>query len=117
MESILASTKKLLGVAEDNEDFDQEIIMHINTVFLNLTQIGVGPEDGFYIEDDTTEWVDFIGDTPQLQAVKSYMGLKVRLLFDLPPSSSVIESMNRTIDQLEWRLRLAAETFSEEITT
>lgn len=117
MESILTSTKKLLGITEEYEHFDADLIMHINTVFLNLTQIGVGPVEGFCIEDESAEWSDFIGDAIQLQAVKTYMYLKVKLIFDPPLSSSVIESMNRTIEQLEWRLRLAVETLSEENTT
>lgn len=118
MESILTSVKKLLEIAEDNEQFDLDVIMHINTVFLNLTQIGIGPTEGFYIEDETTEWVDFIGDSAQLQAVKTYMYLKVKLLFDPHSlSSPVIDSMNRMIAETEWRLRLAAESMSEESTT
>lgn len=109
MDSILTSTKKLLGISEEYEHFDDDIIMHINTVFLNLTQIGVGPEQGFLIEDESDDWSDFIEDSVQLQAVKTYMYLKVKLLFDPPLSSSVIESMNRMIAELEWRLRLAAD--------
>lgn len=113
MESILTSTKKLLGITEEYEHFDKDIIMHINSVFLNLTQLGVGPKEGFFIEDDTAEWTDFIEDHIQLQAVKSYIYLKVKLLFDPPLSSAVIESTNRMIAEFEWRLRLAAENLSE----
>nr|DAM93539.1 MAG TPA: hypothetical protein [Caudoviricetes sp.] len=107
--SILTSIKKLLGVAEDYIEFDEDIITHINTVFLNLTQLGVGPAEGFYIEDDTTDWDEFISDSAQLQAVKSYMYLKVKLLFDPPLSSSVIDSINRMIAELEWRLNVAVD--------
>lgn len=109
MESILTSIKKLLGISEDYKQFDDDIIMHINTVFLNLTQLGVGPEAGFSIEDSSTEWYDFIEDNTQLQAVKSYIYLKVKLLFDPPLSSAVIESTNRMISELEWRLNVAVE--------
>lgn len=109
MDSILTSIKKLLGIAEEYTQFDEDIIMHINSVFLNLTQLGVGPEEGFSIEDDTTSWEDFIEDNVQLQAVKSYVYLKVKLLFDPPLSTSVIESMNRMIAELEWRLNVAVE--------
>ena len=109
MESILISIKKLLGIEEEYTQFDNDIIMHINSVFLNLTQLGVGPAEGFLIEDDTATWEDFIGDSNQLQAVKSYMYLKVKLLFDPPLSSSVIESMNRMIAELEWRLNVAVD--------
>ena len=109
MDSILTSIKKLLGIAEEYTQFDEDIIMHINTVFLNLTQLGVGPEEGFLIEDDVASWEDFINDNIQLQAVKTYVYLKVKLLFDPPLSSSVIESMNRMIAELEWRLNVAVD--------
>lgn len=109
MESILTSIKKLLGIEEEYTQFDADIIMHINTVFLNLTQLGVGPDEGFFIEDDTAIWEDFIGDSSQLQAVKTYVYLKVKLLFDPPLSSSVIESMNRMVAELEWRLNVAVD--------
>ena len=109
MDSILTSIKKLLGIAEEYTQFDEDIIMHINTVFLNLTQLGVGPEEGFAIENDAASWEDFINDNIQLQAVKTYVYLKVKLLFDPPLSSSVIESMNRMIAELEWRLHVAVD--------
>ena len=107
--SILTSIKKLLGIAEDYTEFDEDIMTHINSVFLNLTQLGVGPEEGFMIEDNTSEWADFINDSVQLQAVKTYVYLKVKLLFDPPLSSSVTESINRMIAELEWRLNAAVD--------
>ena len=107
--SILTSIKKMLGVAEDYTEFDEDIITHINSVFLNLTQLGVGPEEGFMIEDDTAVWEDFIDDSIQLQAIKTYMYLKVKLLFDPPLSSSVTESFTRMIAELEWRLNVAVD--------
>lgn len=107
--SILTSIKKMLGVAEDYTEFDEDIITHINSVFLNLTQLGVGSEEGFMIEDDTAAWEDFIDDSIQLQAVKTYMYLKVKLLFDPPLSSSVTESFTRMIAELEWRLNVAVD--------
>lgn len=110
MESILTSIKKLLGIGEEYEHFDADIIMHINSVFMDLTQMGVGPSYGFAIEDDISEWTDFIPDTRKLQAVKSYIYLRVKLLFDPPTSSSVMEAMNRDIQRYEWRLNVAAET-------
>ena len=109
MDSILASIKKLLGVPEEYTQFDSDIIMHINSVFLNLTQLGVGPEAGFSIEDDSAVWSDFISYNVQLNAVKTYMYLKVKLLFDPPLSSSVVESMNHTISELEWRLNVVVD--------
>ena len=108
-DSILNSTKKLLGIAEDYDAFDVDIIMHINSVFMILTQLGVGPEEGFSIEDESTEWDEFIEDNSQLKAVKSYMYLKVKLLFDPPLSSSVTQSMERMIAELEWRLNVAVD--------
>ena len=110
MDSILTSIKKLLGIAEENEHFDADLIMHINSVFLILTQLGVGPKEGFIIEDAYSYWTEFIEDTTQLQAIKSYMHLKVKLLFDPPLSSAVIESMNRMIAEFEWRLNVGAES-------
>lgn len=110
MESILISIKKLLGIEADYEHFDPDIIMHINSVFMILTQLGVGPPEGFRIEDETTTWNDFLSGDNNLDAVKSYIHLKVKLLFDPPLSSAVIESMNRMISEFEWRLNVSAET-------
>lgn len=112
MESILTSVKKLLGIAEEYEHFDPDIIMHINTAFFNLTQLGVGPPEGFMIEDKTYEWTDFVPDATleRMQAIKSYIYLKVRLLFDPPATSALLESVNRMISELEWRLNVAAES-------
>ena len=110
MESILTSVKKMLGIAEDYTHFDPDIIMHINSVFMILTQLGVGPSQGFFIEDDTAYWTDFIPESTKLQAAKSFIHLKVKLLFDPPTSSAVIEAMNRQASEFEWRLNVAAET-------
>ena len=109
MDSILTSVKKMLGISEEYEHFDPDIIMHINSVFMVLTQLGVGPAEGFKIEDKAAVWSDFILDTTMLEAVKSYMYLKVRLLFDPPLSSAVLDSMNRLISELEWRLNAAVD--------
>ena len=110
MESILTSIKKLLGITEEYDQFDPDIIMHINSVFMILAQLGVGPAEGFSIEDDTAVWTDFIQDIKKLESVKTYIYLKVKLAFDPPLSSAVIESMNRLINELEWRLNVAAES-------
>lgn len=109
MESILISIKKLLGISEEYDHFDSHIIVHINSVFSILTQLGVGPVAGFSIKDETAVWTDFIPDNPKLESVKSYVYFKVKLLFDPPLSSAVIESMNRMIAELEWRINIAAE--------
>lgn len=110
MESILTSVKKLLGIAEECTDFDVDIIIHINTVFMELTQMGVGPEEGYRIEDDMNTWDEFTNDDIALEAVKSYVPLKVKVLFDPTASSAVSESIKREIDRLEWRLYIAADS-------
>ena len=109
-ESILTSIKKLLGIPEDYEHYDADIIMHINSVFMILNQLGVGPSNGFSITDKTAVWSNFISDNNNLEAVKSYVYMKVRLLFDPPLSSAVMECMNRMIGELEWRLNSEAES-------
>lgn len=115
MESILTSIKKLLGVPEDYDHFDADIIMHINTVFTILTQLGVGPSKGFRIEDETTTWDEFVStDSLLYESVKSYIFLKVKLLFDPPLSGTVIESYNRQISELEWRLNVTADPGQSE---
>lgn len=108
-ESILTSIKKLLGITEDYTHFDSDIIMHINSVFMVLTQLGVGPSEGFMIEDSTSIWEDYLENPTQLQMVKSYMGLKVRLLFDPPTSSAHMECIKQQIAEFEWRLNVAVD--------
>ena len=111
MESILTSIKKMLGIPEEYDHFDPDLIMHINSVLSILTQIGVGPSEGFRIEDDLATWKDFLDDDTDYEAVKSYVHLRVKLLFDTSTlSSAVIESMNRMISELEWRLNAIAES-------
>ena len=110
MESILTSIKKLLGIAEEYEHFDNDIIMHINSVFMILTQLGVGPSKGFVITDSSASWDDFLPEGGEkLQAIKTYMYMKVRLMFDPPTSSAVMESMNRMVNEFEWRLNVAVD--------
>ena len=110
MESILTSIKKPPGIAEEYEHFHNDIIMHINSVFMILTQLGVGPSKGFMITDSSASWDDFLPEGGEkLQAVKTYMYMKVRLMFDPPTSSAVMESMNRMINELEWRLNAAVD--------
>ena len=109
MESILTSVKKMLGITEDYEHFDPELIMHINSVINVLAQLGVGPEEGYSISSKADEWAKLIGDTKLLELVKSYVYLKEKLLFDPPLASSTIEACNRQIDELEYRINLMAE--------
>ena len=108
MESILTSIKKLLGITEDYEQFDTDIIIYINSAFSVLTQLGVGPEAGFYIEDSNAVWTDFVNDS-QLEMLKTYVYLKVKLVFDPPASSAVIDAINRQISELEWRVNVAVD--------
>lgn len=109
MDSILTSIKKLLGISEDDTSFDQDIIMHINTVFTILTQLGVGPANGFYIEDDSAIWDDFISNDPRLNSIKTYIYMKVRMMFDPPTIGSVADAINKNISELEWRLNATVD--------
>lgn len=114
MDSILTSIKKLLGPEEDDTSFDTDIIMHINTVFTFLNDLGVGPSSGFSISDKTTTWDDYFHYFPEgikkSEAVKTYMYLKVKLIFDPPPSQALIDAMTRNKDEIEWRLNVNAES-------
>lgn len=109
-ESILTSIKKLLGIDGDYKHFDPDLVMHINSVFSILTQMGVGPSDGYAITGAEEEWQSFITDKNCLLLVKSYIFQKVRLLFDPPLSSTAIESINQQIKEYEFRLFVAADT-------
>ena len=115
MDSILTSIKKLLGITEEYEHFDADLIMHINSAFMILTQLGVGPEEGYSIDDKNDVWTDFIEDETKLQLVKSYIYLKVKLMFDPPPSSAVLTSYEKMIQEYEWRLNVAAESGGKEV--
>ena len=108
--SILLSTKKVLGIAPDYTVFDEDVIMHINTAFSTLTQLGVGPSEGFTVEDADSEWADFVNEEDhQYNAVKSYVYLKVRMLFDPPTTSYLIAAQQKQIEELEWRLNVHRE--------
>ena len=109
MDSILTSIKKLLGITEEYTHFDQDIIMHINSVFSMLTQMGVGPESGFRISDKNATWDEFVGDTIKIEMVKSYAYAKVRLMFDPPSNGSLTESLNNIIREFEWRLNVECD--------
>jgi hypothetical protein len=108
-ESILKSTKKILGLEADYTPFDLDIITHINATFSILNQLGVGPEASFYIEDDTALWTDFNVPANQLHLVKTYVYLKVRLLFDPPATSYLINAVTEQIKEYEWRLNVFRE--------
>lgn len=108
-DSILDSTKKVLGIPSDYDVFDQDVIMHINSALGTLSQLGIGPIAGFMIEDATIEWTAFLGNDPRLNPVKSYVYLRVRLLFDPPATSFTIDAIKGQIQELEWRLNAHRE--------
>ena len=115
MDSILTSIKQLLGIGADYAHFDESVIMHINSVFFTLKQLGVGPVKGFRIQDDSEVWEDFLSEEESIEAVKSYMYLRVRLLFDSDSlSAAVVQSIKEQIAEYEWRFveesRIAAST-------
>lgn len=108
-DSILNSTKKTLGIAEEYTAFDVDIVMHINSVLSTLNDLGIGPENGFMIEDDSSTWSDFIGNDPRLNSVKTYTYLRVRLLFDPPSTQYMVAAYQEQIKEQEWRLSVRRE--------
>lgn len=115
MDSILQSIKKMLGPSGSYEYFDSDLIIHINTVLFRLTQMGVGPSRGYSIQDDSNEWSDFIDDIEKLEAVKTYVYLKVKLIFDPPQSSIVKSAIDETIKELEFCLNVAGEEATQNV--
>ncbi len=107
--SILTSTKKILGIEEDYTAYDVDILMHINSVFSTLNQLGIGPVDGYSIEDATPTWDAFLGSDLRLNSVKQYVYLRVRLLFDPPATSYLVDSFQQQVRELEWRLNVVRE--------
>ena len=108
--SILTSTKKLLGIDKALKIFDTDIIIHINSAFSDLHQLGVGPIEGFSITDEDDTWGMYIGDKTTIDSVRSYIYLRVRLLFDPPQTGPTIGAFEKQIEKLEWRLNVAAES-------
>ena len=108
-DSILNTIKKQLGITEDYTVFDNDLIIHINSVFLTLNQLGVGPDEGFFIEGKTDSWTDYIDEGVLLNSIKTYVYLKVKLLFDPPGSSYAIDAINNIIKELEWRINVQVE--------
>lgn len=110
MDSILDSVKKDLGVDPAYTHFDPDIIMGINSAFSILTQLGVGPNGGFSIDDNTSVWTDFIPDDNRLEFVKSYVSKKTKQLFDPPQTGPLASALDQVLKELEWRINVAAET-------
>lgn len=107
-QSILTSTKKILGIESDYTAFDLDIITHINSAFSTLSQLGLGPVGGFAIEDESAEWADFYSED-ETNSIKTYVYLKVRLLFDPPQTSYLIAALEKQIEEYEWRLNVHFE--------
>lgn len=112
--SILDSVKKDLGIMPDYTHFDPDIIMGINTALSILTQLGVGPESGFSISDNTAEWDDFIPDDPRLEMVKSYVSKKTKQLFDPPNTGPLSDAFNKVLEELVWRINVAVDPEKEQ---
>jgi len=114
MDSILDTVKKSLGVPKDHTEFDVDIIMHINSTFAKLYQMGVGPRDSvFSIEDSEGAWSDFVQDRDQIEMVRSFMYIEVRLMFD-PPTASLLSSLQERQKEYEWRLTVAGSNYDSE---
>lgn len=111
--SILLSIKKMLGIDDSCLVFDLDIIMHINSIFSILNQIGIGPEDGFHINDASSTWDDFMPDlkkdSVRFDLIKTYMYLRVKMLFDPPSVGAVMDSTKNLISEMEWRLKILSE--------
>ena len=114
-DSILLSVKKHLGIADDDTGFDEDILQDINTTFGVLTQLGVGPKEGYSIEDTTATWSDYFAGSNLLHMVKSYMNIKVKILFDTNSPSSVISALKEEANMLEWRINVMVDPGWENI--
>lgn len=108
-ESILLTIKKLIGIGDEDESFDTDIITHINSVFGVLWQLGIGPEEGYEIESSDNTWDEFVPSRKYLNTVKTYMALKVKKVFDPPQNSSVMEALTNSINEYEWRLNVMVD--------
>lgn len=113
-DSILDTVKKYLGIATEYDVFDSDLIMHINTAFAILTQLGVGPKSGFSISDDTAVWTDFVPADPRFSMIKNYVSMETKMLFDPPQTGPTNEALNREIAKLEWRLNVLFDPKVEE---
>lgn len=109
-ESILDSIKKQLGIVPDYTVFDDQILLYINAAFSTLHQLGIGPEEGFEIVDDTTIW-DSVVTEPRFNSIKSYVGMKVKLMFDPPTSSFALDALKNQIAGYEWRITSEKECY------
>lgn len=114
MDSILNSIKKLIGMDPEYTQYDTDLIVYINSMFAILKQVGVGPENGFSISDDSATWDEYLPDYDKnFEFVKTYIQQRVKLVFDPPLTSSVLDAMKETIKELEWRLNIAGEMYDK----
>jgi hypothetical protein len=107
--SILNTIKKLIGISEDDTSFDQDLIVHINSSLMSVSQLGIGPSGGIFITDELNKWSDLLGERTDLEAVKTYIYLKVRLIFDPPSNSFLVDAIKKEISEIEWRLNSQVE--------
>lgn len=116
MDSITNTIKQSLGIDPSDDSFDSDIILNINTAIFSLSQMGVGPSNGYIVTSIDDKWIDYINTTTiNLEGIKTVIYLKTKLLFDPPTNITVIESIKKTITELEWRLSLAVETNNLEV--
>lgn len=107
--SILNTIKKALGLSDEYTPFDSDVLLHVNSAFATLTQLGVGPKDGFVIHDYTATWIDYLANEKLLEFVKSYVYMKVRLMFDPPANGAALESLTNLAKEYEWRITVAVD--------
>lgn len=108
-DSILKSVKKILGLADEYDVFDLDVIMHINSGFTTLHSAGIGPSTVFSIEDDSTTWSEFIDGFTELNSVRTYMSMYVKLIFDPPATSFTISAMEKQLEEYLWRMHVSSE--------
>ena len=113
-ESILKTIKQLIGCPDDFEQFDLDLIVHINLAFAILTQLGVGPKEGYRITGQDNVWSEFDDDAQKLSLIKDYVYIKTRLLFDPPTSGSLMDSLKEQLKEMEWRLYILYDPISED---
>lgn len=113
-DSILETLKQTLGISADDDSFDTDLIVHINAALMVFADLGVGPSKGLFITGPQETWAMLVGSNEEYEMTKSYLTLKVKLLFDPPSSSFVLESMKNLVDEWEWRLKVRAEGVFED---
>lgn len=115
MDSILGSIKKLLGIVEEHDQFDVDLIIHINSVFMILTQLGIGPSEGFTISDSSAVWSDYDTNGASVEGIKTYMYCKIKPIFDPPSNSFTLEALNKQAAEYEWRMSVIVDPpFTDE---